>query len=45
MKPRVKSALLYAVVISLVLMALVACWSEPDSSNPESTEGMSVAAW
>ena len=33
MKPRVKSALLYAVAISIVLMALVACWSEPDSSN------------
>ena len=33
MKPRVKSALLYAVVISIVLMALVVCWSEPDSSN------------
>ena len=33
MKPRVKSALLYAVVISIVLMALVVCWREPDSSN------------
>ena len=29
----VKSALLYAVVISIVLMALVVCWREPDSSN------------